>query len=32
MVDSIDAVKWKQRAMQDLRTIENNLKEDSKFG
>ena len=31
MVDSIDAGKWKQRAMQDLRTIENNLKDDPEF-
>lgn len=31
MLDSIDAVKWKQRAMQDLCTIENNLKDDPEF-
>lgn len=31
MVDSIDAGKWKHRAMQDLRTIENNLKDDPEF-
>lgn len=31
MVDSIDTGKWKQRAMQDIRTIENNLKDDPEF-
>jgi HEPN domain-containing protein len=31
MVDSIDINKWRQRAMQDLRTISNNLKDDPEF-
>jgi HEPN domain-containing protein len=31
MVDSIDVNKWRQRAMQDLRTIANNLKDDPEF-
>jgi HEPN domain-containing protein len=31
MVDSNDYNKWVQRAKQDIRTIENNLKDDPEF-